>query len=80
PANIKFADADGRLFITTSDGFHQLSYKAGDQIELVGGTKLTASSDFTVTSTGDFPTGIEFTDSQNQKWVTTEDGRFKKVA
>jgi len=80
PSNIKFKDAAGRQYITTNDGFRQLSYKAGDQIELIGGTKLTASSDFTVTSTGDFPEGIEFTDSQNQKWVTTEDGSFRKVA
>ena len=79
PSNIKFKDAAGRQYITTDDGFRQLSYKAGDQIELVGGTKLTSSSDFTVTSTGDFPAGIEFTDSQNQKWVTTEDGSFRKV-
>jgi len=80
PSNIKFKDAAGRQYITTDDGFRQLSYQAGDVVELVGGTKLTASSDFTVTSTGDFPEGKEFTDNQNQKWITTEDGSFRKVS
>ncbi|MFA5099513.1 MAG: hypothetical protein WC547_01330 [Candidatus Omnitrophota bacterium] len=78
PAGIRFTSANGKTYVSATDGqFEQIGFIAGEIITLTGGATLTVQTPFCQNTDGTYPTNVVLLDAENNEWTITSDGRFR---